>query len=108
MMMVTFGWKSSQVIKKALHFNPRCRKFLSLCCGYHRVRKVVIPAKTPSLGKGSAACEVAGRGFVRFAFSLNPSLPLPGDGITRGRTFEHLPNTCVVTAPTRAVVLNLL
>jgi hypothetical protein len=38
-------------------------------------------SKTPSLGKGVVACEVAGRGFVRYAFSLNPSLPLPREGI---------------------------
>lgn len=41
------------------------------------VRKMKIGAKTPSLGKGAAACEVAGRGLVRYAFSLNPFLHLP-------------------------------
>ena len=30
-----------------------------------------ITAKTPSLGKGAAVCEVAGRGLVRYAYSLN-------------------------------------
>jgi hypothetical protein len=36
----------------------------------------LIYAKTPSLGKGAAACEVAGRGYLRQYLSHKP-LPAP-------------------------------
>ena len=66
------------------------------------VRKMKITAKTPSLGKGAAACEVAGRGFACFASSLNPSLPLPREGIARAWAFKKVFRTLIVLAPTRA------
>jgi hypothetical protein len=40
------------------------------------VLKICIYAKTPSLGKGAAACEVAGRGYLRQCLSHKP-LPAP-------------------------------
>jgi len=49
--------------------------------------RIRIAAKTPFVGKGAAACEVVGRDLVRYAFSRNPSLPLPGEGIARAPAF---------------------
>jgi hypothetical protein len=42
----------------------------------HKCSEGLIYVKTPSLGKGAAACEVAGRGYLRQYLSHKP-LPAP-------------------------------
>jgi len=41
----------------------------------------------PSLGRGAAGCAQRQGGVNRYACSLNPSLPLPWEGIAQGRSF---------------------
>jgi hypothetical protein len=71
-------------------------------CAIVGVRKICIYAKTPSLGKGAAACEVAGRGYLHQYLSPKP-LPAPSrwEGIAHIHRFFVF-RTPVVTTPTTA------